>query len=82
VAAAGRSGVPFDLERASVRVGSIVLFENGVPFDDRAPEAAAYLAGADLEIEVGLGSGGHDCATVWTSDLSAEYVRINGEYRT
>jgi len=31
---------------------------------------------------VGLGSGGIDSAIVWTSDLSAEYVRINGEYRT
>ena len=28
-----------------------------------------------------LGSGG-DMSTVWTCDLSAEYVRINAEYRT
>jgi hypothetical protein len=81
VAAAGRAGVAFDLQRASVKIGSIVLFDNGVPFDDRAPQAAAYLEGAEIEVEVGLGSGAH-AATVWTSDLSAEYVRINGEYRT
>jgi glutamate N-acetyltransferase / amino-acid N-acetyltransferase len=81
VAAAGRAGVAFDLQRALVTIGSIVLFENGVPFDDRAPQAATYLEGAEIEIEVGLGSGAH-AATVWTSDLSAEYVRINGEYRT
>jgi glutamate N-acetyltransferase/amino-acid N-acetyltransferase len=82
VAAAGRSGVPFNLEAASVRIGPVVLFEHGRPFDHRAPEAADYLGGTDLEIEVNLGTGGAHQATVWTCDLSAEYVRINGEYRT
>ena len=82
VAAAGRAGVPFELEHASVRVGQVMLFVDGVPFDDRAPDAAAHLAGEELEIEVGMGTGGSHRATVWTSDLSAEYVRINGEYRT
>jgi glutamate N-acetyltransferase/amino-acid N-acetyltransferase len=82
VAAAGRAGVGFDIERASVRVGPIVLFNDGVPFDDRAPQAADYLTGTDIEIEVGLGAGGSHQATVWTCDLSAEYVKINAEYRT
>jgi glutamate N-acetyltransferase / amino-acid N-acetyltransferase len=82
VAAAGRSGVPFELARASVRIGPVVLFRDGQPFDDRAPEAAAYLQGTDLEVEVNVGTGGPHEATVWTCDLSAEYVRINGEYRT
>jgi glutamate N-acetyltransferase/amino-acid N-acetyltransferase len=82
VAAAGRAGVPFALEHASVRVGQVMLFVDGVPFDDRAPDAAAHLANEEVEIEVGMGTGGTHSATVWTSDLSAEYVRINGEYRT
>jgi glutamate N-acetyltransferase/amino-acid N-acetyltransferase len=82
VAAAGRAGVPFEVDRACVRVGSIVLFEDGVPFDSRAPEAAAYLQGSDIDIEVGLGTAGPHQATVWTCDLSAEYVKINADYRT
>ena len=82
LAAAGRAGVAFDVEHASVRVGPVVLFKDGVPFDDLAPEAAAYLAQADIEIEVDLGAGGTHAATVWTCDLSAEYVAINAEYRT
>jgi glutamate N-acetyltransferase/amino-acid N-acetyltransferase len=82
VAAAGRAGVPFDIDRARVRVGPVVLFEDGVPFDDRAPEAAAYLQGSDIDIEVGLGTGGPQQATVWTCDLSADYVKINADYRT
>ena len=82
VAAAGRAGVPFEIDRARVRVGPVVLFEDGVPFDHRAPEAAAYLQGSDIDIEVGLGTGGLQQATVWTCDLSAEYVAINADYRT
>jgi glutamate N-acetyltransferase/amino-acid N-acetyltransferase len=82
VAAAGRAGVAFDVERASVLLGSIVLFKDGVPFDDRAPLAADYLTGADIEITIDLGAGGSHQATVWTCDLSAEYVKINAEYRT
>jgi glutamate N-acetyltransferase/amino-acid N-acetyltransferase len=82
VAAAGRSGVPFNLAGALVRVGPVVLFRDGQPFDGEAPRAAEYLKGTDLEIEVNVGTGGAHEATVWTCDLSAEYVRINGEYRT
>ncbi|HJO38993.1 MAG: bifunctional glutamate N-acetyltransferase/amino-acid acetyltransferase ArgJ [Vicinamibacterales bacterium] len=81
VAAAGRAGVAFDPSRAVVKIGDTVLFEHGRPFDDRAPDAAEHLRGTDIEIQVDLGVGTHE-ATVWTCDLSAEYVRINSEYRT
>jgi glutamate N-acetyltransferase/amino-acid N-acetyltransferase len=81
VAAAGRSGVAFDINALSVHVGGTVLFENGRPHDDLAPVAAQHLKGKTIQIDVSLGSGPAS-ATVWTCDLSAEYVRINGEYRT
>ena len=82
VAAAGRSGAKFVLDGARVQIGSLVLFENGRPFDELAPKAAEYLTGKDLAIAVDLGAGGSHRATVWTCDLSAEYVKINAEYRT
>ncbi|RPH55758.1 MAG: bifunctional glutamate N-acetyltransferase/amino-acid acetyltransferase ArgJ [Acidobacteria bacterium] len=82
VAAAGRAGVKFDVQRATVHVGRVLLFENGLPHDDAAPRAAEHLKGTDIQIEVSLGTGGQGSATIWTCDLSAEYVRINGEYRT
>ncbi len=82
VAAAGRSGARFVLEGARVRIGDLVLFEGGRPFDHLAPEAAAYLRGTDLAIEVDLGTRGEFTATVWTCDLSKMYVQINAEYRT
>jgi glutamate N-acetyltransferase/amino-acid N-acetyltransferase len=82
VAAAGRSGVMFDVNRATVHVGGVLLFENGLPHDEAAPEAETHLKQTDIRIDVALGTGGGKDATVWTCDLSAEYVRINGEYRT
>jgi glutamate N-acetyltransferase/amino-acid N-acetyltransferase len=82
IAVAGRAGVAFTLERAAVRIGGIELFLEGTPYDERAPQAAEYLKGKDIEIEVNLGSGGTSQSHMWTCDLSAEYVRINAEYRT
>jgi glutamate N-acetyltransferase/amino-acid N-acetyltransferase len=82
VAAAGRSGVSFDVGRATVHVGGVLLFENGLPHDEAAPRAAEHLKQKDVQIDVDLGTGGSGAATIWTCDLSAEYVRINGEYRT
>jgi glutamate N-acetyltransferase/amino-acid N-acetyltransferase len=82
VAAAGRSGAAFVLDGARVQIGSLVLFENGRPFDELAPKAAAYLTGTNLAIEVNLGAGGAFSATMWTCDFSADYVKINAEYRT
>jgi glutamate N-acetyltransferase/amino-acid N-acetyltransferase len=82
VAAAGRSGAAFDLARASVAIGPVALFVSGVPHDDRASEAAAVLDAKVVEVTVDLGTGGLHAATMWTCDFSAEYVRINAEYRT
>jgi glutamate N-acetyltransferase/amino-acid N-acetyltransferase len=82
VAAAGRSGGTFDVSRSTVRVGGVLLFESGLPHDDAAPEAGEHMQGTDVSIEMDLGTGGGGIATIWTCDLSAEYVRINGEYRT
>ena len=82
VAVAGRSGAAFSLDRAVVRIGPVELFSEGGPHDERAPEAAVYLKGRDIEVFVDLGTGGQGQARMWTCDLSAEYVRINAEYRT
>jgi glutamate N-acetyltransferase / amino-acid N-acetyltransferase len=82
VAVAGRSGAAFSLDRAVVRIGPVELFSEGGPHDERAPEAAAYLTGREIEVFVDLGTGGKGHARIWTCDLSAEYVRINAEYRT
>jgi glutamate N-acetyltransferase/amino-acid N-acetyltransferase len=81
IAVAGRAGVAFELARAAVTIGSIVLFKDGRPYDEAAPLAAEYLRGTELAVGVDLGAGRAQ-STVWTCDLSAEYVRINADYRT
>jgi glutamate N-acetyltransferase / amino-acid N-acetyltransferase len=81
IAVAGRAGVGFELNRAQVSIGPIVLFKDGRPYDEAAPEAASYLKNTDVAVSVDLGVGSAS-STVWTCDLSAEYVRINAEYRT
>jgi glutamate N-acetyltransferase/amino-acid N-acetyltransferase len=82
VAVMGRSGSAFSLGGAAVRIGPVELFKDGTPFDERAPEAAEYLKGTDIEVSVDLGTGGSGTSHMWTCDLTAEYVRINAEYRT
>jgi glutamate N-acetyltransferase / amino-acid N-acetyltransferase len=82
VAVAGRATRTLVLDRARVRIGPVELFSHGAPHDDRAPEAAAYLRGTDVDLEVDLGTGGPGRARMWSCDLSAEYVRINADYRT
>jgi glutamate N-acetyltransferase/amino-acid N-acetyltransferase len=82
VAAAGRSGAAFVLDRASVAIGDVPLFVAGTPYDERADDAARVLGAPTITVTVDLGTGGPHDATMWTCDFSADYVRINAEYRT
>jgi glutamate N-acetyltransferase/amino-acid N-acetyltransferase len=82
VAAAGRSGAAFVLDRASVAVGPVQVFVSGVPHDERAEQAAQVMQEHEITVAVDLGTGGPHAATMWTCDFSADYVRINAEYRT
>ena len=81
VSAAGASSARLDPTAVSVRFAGILVADGGtaVPFDE--DEASAALAARDLTIECDLGVGTAS-ATVWTCDLSYDYVRINGDYRT
>ncbi len=82
VAVAGRAGVDFNLDRARVQIGDVELFAGGRPYDERAELASDHLKGSDVSLHVDLGTGGGGAARMWTCDLSAEYVKINAEYRT
>ncbi len=79
--AIGNSSARIDPGRVGIVFAGIVTCERGmaVPFSEE--EAAAALAASDVEVVVDLGLGDAE-ATVLTCDLSYEYVRINGEYRT
>ena len=79
--AAGRAGVPFDPGRVEVRIGeNVVCMEGGsVPFDRDA--AHDYLTSTEVRIVLDLNMG-EESATVWTCDMSYDYVKINAEYHT
>jgi len=82
IAAAGRSGAAFSLDKASVAIGPVQMFVAGVPHDERADEAAEVMKAKEITVAVDLGTGGSHAAKMWTCDFSADYVRINAEYRT
>jgi len=82
VAVAGRADVAFDLARCQVRIGPAVLFEHDTIHPEREPAAAEHLKGEEVELHVDLGTGGPHEAVMLTCDFSAEYVRINADYRT
>ncbi len=81
VAAAGYSGEEVDPNRMTLWFGPVKVFEAGAPTDYDEAEATAAMEPADIEVRLDLGSGDAE-ATLWTCDLSHDYVTINGRYRT
>ncbi len=68
-------------EKTSLRIGGKLAFAKGLPAKTPESELAAAMRGKDVEIELDLGLG-KGSATVWTCDLSRDYVTINADYRT
>lgn len=81
VAALGRSGATFTLDRCHVDIGGITVFERGQPqaVDLEATGAALRQQRVDIAIDLGAGEGG---GHAWGCELTAEYVRINADYTT
>jgi glutamate N-acetyltransferase/amino-acid N-acetyltransferase len=82
VSAAGYAGVPFDPRRVSLRINGTLLYEQGTPvaFDERAV-SDSMRSRRDVSIELSFGEGAA-AVRFWTTDLTAEYVRLNADYRT
>jgi len=82
VMAVGKSGEAADRDRLSIRMGGVDVAKNGVavPGYDETP-VARHMKGQDIDIEVDVGVG-KESATVWTCDLTYEYIRINADYRS
>jgi glutamate N-acetyltransferase/amino-acid N-acetyltransferase len=81
VAALGRSGATFTLDRCRVAIGGLVVFDRGAPesVDPERIRVALSHRRLDIVIDLGAGDGsGH----AWGCDLSADYVRINADYTT
>ena len=82
VMAVGRADEPIDRDRIRVQFGPLVAAQDGLisPTYDEA-KMSAYMKNAELEVSVDVGVG-KGAATVWTCDLTKQYVAINGDYRS
>jgi glutamate N-acetyltransferase / amino-acid N-acetyltransferase len=81
VCAAGYSGEDVDPARMSLWFGGVHVFAYGTPTSYNDADATSAMKHREVEIHLDLGLG-QSYATVWTCDMSHEYVTINGKYRT
>jgi len=79
--AVGASGAMLSPDKIAIRFGDATVAAGGTAATTDESAAKAHLAGHDVAVGVDLGVGGAS-ATVWTCDLSYDYVKINAEYRT
>ena len=83
LAAVGYAGVPnLDVEKIDVYLDEVCIAQNGGRASSYTEEQGAQvMAQEEITIRIELGRGDFS-ETLWTTDLSHEYVRINAEYRT
>lgn len=86
LAAAGRAGVPFDQMQTALWIGAedageLQIVSGGTPADYAEADAANIFARPEFHIRLDLGGGNGRC-TMWTCDLTHDYVSINADYRT
>ena len=83
--AIGYSGAPVDVDRVDVAFrspkGEIVVCKNGAGVEFSEEKAKEILLERNIEILVSIGDGAVS-ATAWGCDLTYDYVKINGDYRT
>lgn len=83
--AVGYSGADFDINFVDVylrsKIGSILVCKDGSYYEFDEDMAAEILTDDEIFVDIDLNQGLYD-AKAWGCDLSYEYVRINGDYRT
>jgi len=81
VSAAGLAGAPFEPDRCVLTLQGTAVFRAGrpLPFDPQRVSDALDATEVNVDLDCRSGSGQ---ATVWTCDLSKEYVTINADYHT
>ena len=83
LAAVGRSGLDdLDLTGVDICLDDVRIVRAGEPDPDYTEaRGQAVMDREEITVDIQLGRGGFE-STVWTTDLSHDYVRINAEYRT
>ena len=81
VSAAGYAGIALDEFRIKLSINEIIIFKNGLPVTPIPRKLLNEMKKDEINIQLHLGKG-NKSATLWTCDLSKEYVKINAEYHT
>jgi glutamate N-acetyltransferase/amino-acid N-acetyltransferase len=83
LAAIGRAGIEnLDVDAVSLSINGVLIAEQGARAQSYTEQAGvSAMASQDLLISIDL-SRGDETATIWTTDFSYDYVKINAEYRT
>lgn len=82
VMAVGKSGAAADRDLLTIKFGDVLVAENGWVAPSYTEEAgAALMKEQDITINVDLGLG-KGISTVWTCDLTHQYITINADYRS
>ena len=81
ICAVGSAGVKLNPAKLSCKIGPITVFKNGAPakFDEKKASAVIRQTEHTIIVDLGVGRAGDFC---YGCDLSAEYVRVNADYRT
>ena len=83
--AVGYSGADVDIHKVDVafrsKAGTVKVCKDGAGIDFSEDEAKKILSESEIDILVSLGDGSAS-ATAWGCDLTYDYVKINGDYRT
>tara|TARA_B100001057_G_scaffold499302_1_gene609451 strand:- start:994 stop:2295 length:1302 start_codon:yes stop_codon:yes gene_type:complete len=82
IMAVGKSGIDINLNKLSLKFGELTIVNKGkIHSLYNENEAVNYMKNSDINISVDIGNGKKDF-TVYTMDLTREYIKINADYRS
>ena len=82
IMAIGKSGIDINLNKLSLKFGEFIIVNKGkIHSQYNESEAANYMKNSDINIYIDVGNGKKNF-TVYTMDLTKEYIKINADYRS
>ncbi|MDR2351248.1 MAG: bifunctional ornithine acetyltransferase/N-acetylglutamate synthase, partial [Endomicrobium sp.] len=81
IAAVGRAGVDFDINKVNIYIGGIHIFKDSFALKFSEDDAKKSLSMREVKVTVDLNLG-NESSKYYTCDFSYDYIRINGDYRS
>lgn len=77
--AMGQAGIPFSVNQTAIQIQGVPVLKGGLPAAFDRPKLVKAMKSKEILIEAQIGSGGSS-ATIWTCDLTEDYIKINTAY--